>query len=258
MQNWLIGIFSIAGLGAQWVVSPSSFAADLATIEQRGRLIVAVKDNLRPMGFRDAHGKLQGFEIEIAQRLAQDLLGRPNSVELQPVNNRDRLSIVLDGKVDLTIARVTVTASRSRIVSFSTPYYLDGTGIITRNPAVQTQADIAKQPIAVLNEASTIATLRYKLPQAKLIGVDSYEAARQLLESGQVVGFAADASVLVGWAQTIPGYRVLPFRLSTEAIAIVLPKGLQSDELRRRIDRVLARWQSEGWLQQRATYWGLP
>lgn len=258
MQKWLTCIFSVYLVGAQWFVSPSSFAADLATIVQRGRLRVAVKDNVRPMGFRNAQGKLQGFEIDIAQRLAQELVGRPNSLELQPVNNRDRLSVVINGRVDLAIARVTVTPARARIVNFSTPYYLDGTGIITRTPAIQTQADLANQTIAVLNEASTIATLRYKLPQAKLIGVESYEAAQRLLESGQAMGFAADASVLVGWAQAFPEYRVLPFRLSTEALAIVVPKGLQYDELRRRIDQIVTRWQSEGWLKQRAIYWGLP
>ena len=240
------------------VVSPSSFAADLAAIAQRGKLIVAVKENVRPLGFRDPQGKLQGFEIEIAQRLAQELLGRSDAIEFVPVSNRDRLSVVADGKVDLAIARVTVTIPRARIVAFSEPYYLDGTGVITRNSAIQTQADLERHAIAVLNEASTIATLRYRLPNVKLVGVDSDEAARQLLESGQVVGFAADVSILRGWAQEFPDYRVLPFRLSTEPIAIVLPKGLQSDDLRRRIDLILTRWKAEGWLQQRATYWGLP
>ncbi|MGL5192033.1 MAG: transporter substrate-binding domain-containing protein, partial [Chroococcales cyanobacterium] len=52
-------------------------AAELAEIQQRGQLIVAVKDNVRPMGFRAGNGNLQGFEIDIARRLAQELLGSP-------------------------------------------------------------------------------------------------------------------------------------------------------------------------------------
>jgi polar amino acid transport system substrate-binding protein len=258
MQNSLTRVFGWYLLGAQVLVSPSSYAADFQAIAQRGKLIVAVKDNVRPLGFRDAQGKLQGFEIDIAQRLAQELLGRSDAIEFVPVSNRDRLSAVVTGKVDLAIARVTATAPRARVVTFSTPYYLDGTGIITRNPAIQTQADLSNQTIAVLNEASTIASLRYRLPQVKLVGVDSYEAGRQLLESGQAVGFAADLSVLEGWVQEFPDYRVLPFRLSAEPLAIVLPRGLESDELRRRIDLIVRRWQAEGWLQQRATYWSLP
>jgi len=245
-------------MGMQFVVSPSLFAADLQTIAQRNKLIVAVKDNVRPLGFRDAQGNLQGFEIEIARRLTQELLGRSTAIEFKPVSNRDRLSIVTNEKVDFAIARVTANASRARIVAFSEPYYLDGTGIITKNAAIQTERDLTNQTIAVLNNASTIATLRFRFPQLKLVGVESYEAGRKAIESGQAIAFAADVSILVGWAQEFPEYRVLPFRISTEPLAIVFPKGIESDQLRRSVDQILRRWKSEGWLQQRATYWGLP
>ncbi len=258
MKKRFVAVLSLSWVGAQFVVSPSLFAADLSTISQRNKLIVAVKDNVRPLGFRDAKGNLQGFEIEIAQRLAQELLGRSTAIEFKLVSNRDRLSVVTDEKVDFAIARITANSSRARIVAFSEPYYLDGTGIITKNAAIQTQRDLTNQTIAVLNNASTIATLRYRFPQTKLVGVESYEAGKQLIESGKAIAFAADVSVLVGWAQEFPEYRVLPFRISTEPLAIVFPKGIESDQLRRSVDQILRRWKSEGWLQQRATYWGLP
>lgn len=258
MKQRFVAILGLALMGMQLIVSPSLYAADLATIAQRNKLIVAVKDNIRPLGFRDAQGNLRGFEIEIAQRLAQELLGKPITIEFQPINNRDRLSVVTAEEVDFAIARVTVNSSRARIVAFSEPYYLDGTGIITKSAAIQSQRDLTNQTIAVLNNASTIATLRYRFPQVKLIGVESYQAGKQLIDSGQAIGFAADASILAGWAQEFPQYRLLPFRISTEPLAIVFPKGLASDELRRAVDQILRRWKSEGWLQQRATYWGLP
>jgi polar amino acid transport system substrate-binding protein len=84
-----------------------SHAAELKEIQERGYLMVAVKDNVRPLGFTDASGKLQGLEIDLARRLAAEILGKPDAVRLQPVANRDRVSVVLEGKVDLTIARVT-------------------------------------------------------------------------------------------------------------------------------------------------------
>lgn len=245
-------------MGMQLIVSPSLFAADLRTIAQRNKLIVAVKDNVRPLGFRDAQGKLQGFEIEIAQRLAQELFGKPIEIEFRPVTNRDRLSVVTDEEVDFAIARVTVNSSRARIVAFSEPYYFDGTGIVTKNSAIQTQRDLNNQTIAVLNNSSTIAALRFQFPQIKLVGVNSYQAGKQLIESGQAVGFTADVSVLAGWVQEFPEYRILPFRIAAEPLAIAFPKGLESDELRRAVDRLLLRWESEGWLERRATYWGLP
>jgi len=56
--------------------------------------------------------KLQGLEIDLAKRLAQDLVGNSAAVRLQSVAIVIA-SVVLEGKVDLTIARVTATASRA-------------------------------------------------------------------------------------------------------------------------------------------------
>ncbi|WNN89167.1 transporter substrate-binding domain-containing protein [Gloeocapsopsis dulcis] len=236
----------------------AAHAADLPEIKQRGYLLVAVKDNLRPLGYRDAQGNLQGLEIELAQRLAQDLLGSINAVQFQPVANRDRLAVVLDNQVDLTIANVTVTESRARLISFSLPYYFDGTAIITKIPSVQNLSDFAARRIAVLKGSSTISTIRYLIPSAQLIGVDSYTQAYSLLEANAADAFAADASVLSGWVQEYPQYRLLPTLLSAEPLAVVMPKGLQYNALRQQVNTAITRYLSEGWLQQRASYWGLP
>jgi len=233
-------------------------AAEMPAIQRRGHFNIAVKDNLRPLGFRDANGNLQGLEIDLAQRLAADLLGKANAVKLQPVANRDRLSVVLNHKVDFAIARVTATESRARLVSFSVPYYFDGTYLITNDTSVQQLRDLAKRKIAVLNHSNTIAHIRYYLPNAELVGVNSYEEAREQLENKMINAFAADASVLSGWIQQYPQYRLLPTKLSTEPLSVVMPKGLQYDELRRNVNEAIARYITEGWLKQRAQYWGLP
>lgn len=244
--------FSIVGTGL------SAFAAEMPEIQERGYLTIAVKDNLRPLGFKDAKGNLQGLEIDLAQRLAVDLLGKADGVKFKPVANRDRLSVVLDKKVDFAIARVTATESRSRIVSFSVPYYLDSTVLVTKDASVQQLRNLAKQKIAVLNNSSTIAKVRYYVPNAELVGVNSYEEAREQIESSSAIAFAADASVLSGWVQQYPQYRLLPIKLSTEPLAVVMPKGLQYDQLRRNVNEAIARYLAEGWLQQRSQYWGLP
>jgi polar amino acid transport system substrate-binding protein len=246
----------VIGLVVSFGVLVSS--AELKEIEQRGQLIVAVKDNQRPLGFRDASGNLQGFEIDIAKRLAEELLGKPDAVVLQPVTNRDRLNVLLEGKVDLIIARVTATNSRARLVDLSRPYYLDGTSLITKDTSIAQLRDVATKTIAVLKGSSTIPVVKYALPTSKLVGVDSYEEARTLLENGGANAFAADQSVLAGWVQEYPQYRLLPVRLSTEALCIVMPKGLQYTNLQDRVNQAIARWQASGWLAERATAWGLP
>ncbi|MBD0390185.1 MAG: transporter substrate-binding domain-containing protein, partial [Nostoc sp. C3-bin3] len=134
----------------------------------------------------------------------------------------------------------------------------DGTGLVTKDASIAELSDLGRKTIAVLNGSSTIAVVKYALPTSKFVGVDSYEEARSLLENGGADAFAADNSVLSGWVQDYPEYRMLPVRLSAEALCVVMPKGLQYNKLRQRVNEAIARWQASGWLAERAAAWGLP
>ncbi len=232
--------------------------ASLEEIQKRGYLKIAVKDNLRPLGFRDDQGNLVGFEVDLARRLAEALLGNGEALKLYPVANEERLSVVVGDRVDMAIAKITVTESRSRIVSFSYPYYMDGTGLITRIPGINSLEDLEGARIAVLNGSTTIADLQYFLPSADLMGVNSYQEAKDRLALGEALAFAGDISVLAGWVQEDRDYHTLSVIVSAEALAIAMPKGLQYDSLRRRVNELMVQWYTEKWLQERAIHWELP
>lgn len=236
----------------------TAMAAELSDIQERGYLIVAVKDNVRPLGFRTDQGELAGFEIEIARQLAEDLLGDRNAVVFQPVANVNRIPVVLDGEVDLVIAHLGRTAERSRLVDFSYPYYLDGTGLVTRNVELQQGSDLSGRTLAVLNHSTTIDIVRDRIPGAVLIGADSYQDALSLLETGEADAFAGDLSVLAGWVHDYPAYRILPTPLSAEALAIAMPRGLDYEPLRQAVNQSIERWTQRGWLQEQLDLWGLP
>ncbi|MGB3297145.1 MAG: transporter substrate-binding domain-containing protein [Phormidesmis sp.] len=246
----------------------TAIAAELPEIRDRGYLIIAVKNNRAPLGFIDETGELNGFEIDIAHRLAEVLLGDSSAVRFVPTSNIDRLNAVLEDRVDIAIAGITLTEPRRRIVSFSDPYYLDGAALITQSPDVQTLRDLRTSTIALIDRSSTVSHVKYILPGAQLIGVSSYAEGRRLLASGRVDAFAGDVSALSGWNRESSGessgesgaasYRILPNILSAEPLAIALPKGTQYDPLRTEINQALRRWYAEGWLQSRAAYWQLP
>jgi polar amino acid transport system substrate-binding protein len=245
------------------------FAASLKEIQQRGYIIVAVKDNFPPLAFRDESGNLQGLEIELAQRLAQDLFAKPDAsnsdkldkllelVKLKPVSNLQRLKAVEKAEVDMAIAKVTATASRERIVNFSVPYYLDGGVIAVKDTSFQKLTDLQNSKIAVLKNSSTIAPLRYYLPKANLIGVKSHLEGQRLIDNNKVAAFAADISSLSNWIKQNPQYRLLPTKISTQPLSVVMPKGLQYDELRRQVSQLIGSYLESGWLKERAEYWGL-
>lgn len=232
-------------------------AATLAEIKARGTLTVAVKDQLRPLGFRNAQGKLQGFEIDLARRLAEEILGDANAIKLEPVANRERLNVVLNGDVDIAIAHVSQTPARSRLVTFSPYYYLARTAFVSKDDSIEQLSDLSSEKIAVLNQSSTIAEVRFRLPEAQLVGVNSYQEALSLLEAGKAVAFAGDDTVLTGWVQQYSQYHLLPQRLGGEALAVVMPKGLQYTALHQKVNQTIRQLRESGWLQQKAKEWGL-
>ncbi len=251
------GIFGIV-LGGQLAAPQVSLCADLETIRDRGYLVVGIKDNWRPLGFVDETGELVGYEIDIARQLAVDLLGDAEAIQFQPVANNARLTAVLTDEVDMAIAGVGVTPMRQRVVSFSIPYYLDGTGFVTRLPTIQRLEDLRQGAIALLQGSEAVTHVNFFLPAARLIGVPSYPAALTTLEARQADAFAGDVSVLAGWVQEYPEYRLLPDVLTAVPLAIVMPKGVQYDTLRRQVNASLNQWHETGWLEERAAVWGLP
>ncbi|MBD2577817.1 transporter substrate-binding domain-containing protein [Oscillatoria sp. FACHB-1406] len=248
---------AIALLGSPALAPRPLRAASLAEIVDRGKLIVGVKDNLRPLGFRDEAGNLQGLEIDIARQLAAEILGSPEAVEFRPLGNLERLNALSEGRVDVVIANLSQTASRDRFVNFSRYYYLNSTAFLTLNPNLQRLGDLSSKKIALLQGSSTIAVVRHELSTATLVPVQSYQEARSLLESGKADAFAADLPVLVGWVQENPRYQLLRDRIPGESLSIALPKGLAYSTLYLRINQLLSNWQISGWLKERIERWGL-
>lgn len=241
------------------LTTPIAIAVELAEIQKRGTLIVAVKDNVRPLGFRDDTGELQGLEIQLAYQLAEALLGDRTAITFVPVRNDERLEQLLTEEVDLVIAQMSATKMRSRLVQFSRPYYFERTGFITRNPQIQTYGDLAQLRIAMLQGSSAIASVRRTFPEATLVGVESYQAAATQLEAGIVDVFAGDRAVLTGWVQDEPDYFLADAEISLGGapLAVAIPKGQQHSELFLAVNATLQALKESGWLNAQYLLWGL-
>ena len=228
-------------------------------IVRSGQLRVAVKDNLKPLGFRDAEGKLQGFEIDLARELGSRLLGSPAAVELVPVANVERLQVLTAGEVDLAIAQIGITPARARQVEFTSAYYPDGPSlVVARSHNWQSWSELRGARIAVLRGSAAIPYLNRYLSGVELVAVDSYREGAELLLKGAVQAWAADRSVLAGWLAEHPQFQFLGSPLAAVGLGIAMPRGLEHAELRRRVRRELENLRAEGWLAERARAWGLP
>ncbi len=114
------GLFALGGQRAN--------ADDLATIRQRGTLIVGVKADYPPFGFRSPSGEIVGIEPALAADVAESLGVK---LELVPVSAANRIQFLQQGKVDLLIATMNGTGERRLEVDMVKPaYYAAGYNVM--------------------------------------------------------------------------------------------------------------------------------
>lgn len=96
-----------------------SRAADLADIQRRGTVRVAVPLDYPPFGTIAPDLSPLGYDIDTAHYLAQ---GLGVSLVLVPVTSANRVAYLVSGRVDLVISSLGKTPERARAIDFSIPY----------------------------------------------------------------------------------------------------------------------------------------
>jgi polar amino acid transport system substrate-binding protein len=112
----------VLSLGSM-VITTHALADQLDRVKARGKLIIGIRNDVVPFGYLDASGKNIGFEVEIAHRVAKELLGDENAVELVPVIASNRIEFLNAGRIDVIFATLGVNADRAKIIDFTEEYY---------------------------------------------------------------------------------------------------------------------------------------
>ena len=112
-------------------------------------MIVGVKEDYAPFGFRDAEGTLVGYDVDVARGFAEAI---GVDVELVPVTSANRLQKVGRGEIDIVAATMGDTRSRRELVTMIEPqYYGDGANVLLRDSAkIGTWADLRGQTVCGL------------------------------------------------------------------------------------------------------------
>ena len=98
-------------------------------VMERGKVVIGVKADYKPWGFRNESGELVGMEIDMALDVAAKM---GVEAELIPVQSSNRMQFLEQGKVDMFIATMSDRADRREIVGIPGPnYYTSGTNVMS-------------------------------------------------------------------------------------------------------------------------------
>lgn len=147
-MNKFVGCITITGM----LMTTSSAVANQCTNEtwnrimDRGTIVVGVKADTRPWGFRNADGEIVGMEADMAQQVAEVL---DVDLELVAVESSNRMQFLEGGRIDLMIATMSDRSDRREIVGIVGPnYYSSGTNVMTPNAlGIDEWSDLDGQPV---------------------------------------------------------------------------------------------------------------
>lgn len=107
------------GSGPSVTAQDGAAASSLDTIIEAGTIKIAVPQDFAPFGSVDANGDLEGYDIDVANLVAEDL---GVELELVPVTSDNRIPFLQTQKADLVISSMGANPERAKSIFFSIPY----------------------------------------------------------------------------------------------------------------------------------------
>lgn len=119
--------------------------------------IVGLDDTFAPMGFRGDDGELVGFDIDLAEAVAEDL---DYSLTFQPIDWALKETELNAGNIDMIWNGYTITEERADKVDFGTPYLENSQLIITlEGNDIDNKTDLIGKNVAAQQSSSAVSAI---------------------------------------------------------------------------------------------------
>ena len=180
--------------------SASSIAAQCTNdtwnkVMKRGKMVVGVKADYKPWGFRDTSGNIVGMEADMA-KAAADAMGV--ELEMVAVQSSNRMQFLENGKIDLMIATMSDRTDRRKIVGIVQPnYYTSGTNVMSpKAVGINKWEDLRGKPVCGKQGAfyNKVVTDRYG---TKIIAFTGNAEAKQALRDKKCIAWVYDDSSIM-------------------------------------------------------------
>lgn len=196
------------------------FADQLEKITTTGLLKAGVKSDFEPFGFFDPKNQLIGFDIDIAKFIAKELNVK---IELVPVTSDNRISLLLEQKIDIIVASMTHKKIRDKDIDFSISYYFDGQGILGKDSLVANDYnDFQGKKLGTLGAVSG-KVFEIISPLTRIYYYDTVELLFSALDKDEIDAITSDTTFLYEKAKKSNGkYKMIgnPFTIEPYAVGI--------------------------------------
>jgi polar amino acid transport system substrate-binding protein len=248
--QWTFALGLSLGLAA---IGMRPAAADaLESITKAGVIKIGIFEDFPPFASLGSDMKIQGYDVEMAEKLAAALGVK---AELVGITGQNRIPLLTEGKVDLLLS-IGHSEERAQVVDFTAPYapyYIAVMG--PKEIDVKNAADLAGKTIAVNRGTLEDTEVTKVAPaDADIQRYSDYAGVISAFLSGQsqlmVVGNDVGATILAKNPKIEP---VEKFLLLTSPSNMAVKKG--ETALQAKVEEILAGMKKDGSLNDMAVKW---
>jgi polar amino acid transport system substrate-binding protein len=228
----------------------------LEQIQKKGVIRVGMSTFV-PWAMKDKEGNFIGFEVDVANRLANDMGVK---IEFVPTKWSGIIPALLTGKFDVIIGGMGIRPDRNLKVNFSIPYDYSGQSIMAHKELAKDfnkLSDFNSPEIAVAARIGTTAAAAAQkyIPKAQLKLFDDESQAVQELLNGRVHAMVASAPLPTFQVIKNPDKLFLPLEdaFTREPNGFAIRKS-DLDTLNY-FDNWIRFVEAEGWFKERKDYW---
>lgn len=221
----------------------------LAQIKERGSIIVAMEGTWAPWTYHDEDDNLVGYDVEVAQNIAEKL-----GVEVEFIEGAwDGLLAGLDaGRYDIMVNGVGVTDERAEKYNFSTPYAYNKTAVIVRGDydEISSMEDLKGKKTA--NTISSTYAAQAEAYGATVTPVDDLNQTIELLLSNRIDATLNAEVVFNDYKKEHPdsNIKIATYSDQVEEIAIPIRKGDDTVTLLEAVNDALDEMAKDGTLTE--------
>ncbi len=234
---------------------PASLSAQtLDRIKETGKFVIGFRTDAAPLSYLDGDqpgGYSPAVCLAVAAKIGAQLGLSDLEIILQSVDTENRFEKVAAGEVDLHCGAATITLSRSEVVDFSTPIYVDGTTVAIKADGPGAFAELSGKKIGVRSGTTTLEALENTLEadgiNAEVVQFADHPSGVAALEGDAVQAYFADQSILMNLIlekDNAKDFKVLNEILTIEKQGLALARG--DTDFRLAVDTALSQLYEDG------------
>lgn len=223
--------------------SGSTLPADAQTY------VMAVDGVSAPFAFKDEKGNLTGFDVELMRAIGEkqgfrvEVIAAPWSGIFNGLN---------ENKQDIVGSAVTITPERQQQMDFSNSYLSSATIVATKDPAIQSFADLQGKKVGVQGGSYSEEVLKQaNFPAENIVTYKTDFLLYQAMVKGEVAAIVDDSNITKSLSNQLKGLtdtsqvRILPLPgTSVESLGYAVKKG--RNDLMDKINKGLEQVKGDG------------